>query len=57
MSLSLPARRLDDADRHVAGNDRERDVELAVMEVDVGAADLGVERAEQRGAGFELPAP
>ena len=54
MSLSSPRALVDDADGDVAGDDRERDVELAVMEMDVGAAHLGVERLEQRGAGFEL---
>ena len=38
---------LDHADRDVPGNDRERDVELSVMQMDVGAADLGVERPKQ----------
>ncbi len=37
----------------MAGNDRPRDVELPVMEVHVSSADFRVQRAQQRGAGFE----
>jgi hypothetical protein len=36
----FPADRLDDAHRHVARNDWERHVELAVVQVDVGSAHL-----------------
>ena len=50
--LEISARLVDDADGDVAGDDRERDVELAVMEMDVGAADLGVESLEECGAGL-----
>jgi len=57
LDVSDPApRRFDDADGHVAGDNREWDVETTVVEVDVGAANLGVERSEKRGAGFEVGA-
>jgi hypothetical protein len=36
----------------VAGDDGERDLELAMMEMDVGAADFGVESLEECGAGL-----
>ena len=43
-----------DADRDVAGNDWIRHAgEPAVPQVDVGAADLRVKRAQKRGSGFE----
>jgi hypothetical protein len=44
----------DRSDRDVPGNERVRDArQLAVMEVDVGPADLGEQHVEQRGAGIE----
>src|SRR4029079_4623385 len=50
----LASRRFNDADGDVAGDDREWDVEAAVVEVDVGSADLRIERPEQRCPGFEV---
>jgi len=43
----------DDADGDVSGNDREGDVQLAVVQMDVGAAHLGVERPQQRCSGLQ----
>jgi hypothetical protein len=44
----------DPADRHVTRNERIGDArELAVMEVDVGAADLGEQHVEQRGTALD----
>src|SRR6185503_310565 len=50
----LASRCFNDADGDVAGDDREWDVEAAVVEVDVGSADLRIERPEQRCPGFEV---
>src|SRR5258708_18600268 len=48
-----PARLSNHADGHVSRYDREWHVELAVVEVDVGAADFGVERLQECRTGFE----
>ena len=40
----------------MARDDGERDVEPPMVQMDVGAANLGVERSEQCGAGFEVGA-
>src|SRR5689334_13282545 len=48
------AQRGDSTNGDVAGNDREGDVEAAVVEMYVGAADLGVHRLEQCSAGLEI---
>ena len=42
------------ADRHVSRDDRIGDVELAVVEMDVGAADLRIHGMEERRALLEL---
>jgi hypothetical protein len=38
----------------VAGDDRERNLELAVMEMDVGAADFGIQSPKESSAGFQV---
>jgi hypothetical protein len=38
----------------VTGDDRERDIETAMVEMDVGAADLGVQGPEEGGTWFEV---
>ena len=50
----LAARRFDDADGHVAGDDRIGNIQLAVMQMHVGAAHFGVQRAQKCRARLEL---
>jgi hypothetical protein len=49
----LSARLLDHTDGDVARDNRERNVEPAMVQVDVGSADLRVQRAKERRISFE----